>query len=1098
MSDFGQRLAALSPEKRALFRQRLRDLPSRQAKKLIPRRKSNGAALATPLQEQLWVLDRLYGASPLYSLPFIIRVAERLSLRVLDAAIEEIVRRHETLRTAFRESGGKVWQEVHSPFSPEIDFVDFRRVPEVSREARLRGALEQTTSTPFGLSAFPLVRFSAYCLADASWVIVAVFHHIIADAWSGVIFERELRALLSAYSGGRPSPLPPLEIQYLDYTEWRASPDQKESRQRQLDYWKNALAGAAEPARLPAMHGRGQLSFAGALEYFQIDLTLKRLLKEKYSSYTPFIVLLTVFLILLHHELTQQDIIIGTPIADRRFSQTEPLIGLFLNFLLLRVDVHGDATFHELLHRVRSCVQEALDHQDVTPREALESAGLDRHPSFHTPCHITFGVQQRGGELTPALYEGSSPGNGTSKFDFSMILAEADDGYAGVIEYRTGLFSRELVRGLAESYVTILGSTLQSPDMKISSLSLYPADRRDALLALCRGAEMQVDPPLFCQRFTDWVKRRPDAAAITGEKALTYSELDAASIAMAQALLNVGVAEGDIVAVILERSASWVAAFLAVLRIGAVYMPVDPAYPLGRIDLMLTDSGAVCAIAKDEFHVSALDRIKRIAPLLAPLSTNDISIASLTKTQPAYAIYTSGSTGAPKAALLSHGGLAALAEAQDQVFEPTPSDRVISFSSIGFDASIFELVMALAHGAALHVAGKENLLPGAQLGDTLEETKTTILTAPPSVLSSLTPSLLPALRIIIAAGEACPASLVAKWSHGRRFFNAYGPTECTVWSAVHECVNSEEQPPIGRPIPGMRIYVLNPYDNLCPEGGAGEIVIAGSMVGLGYLNRPHLTASRFSADFLEPQTNERLYRSGDRGRMRSDGSIEFLGRLDRQVKVRGYRVEPEEIERALGALPGIKGAAVIAEPLDSTSEIRLFAYILATGDVNERDIRDALADRVPSFLVPSRFFFVNEFPLTAHGKIDYRELRAKDTMIAIQPGEPLSGKAEEQLGAIWKDILQNNEIFADSDFFLLGGHSLLAGRLLLQIRETFGNELTLQDIFEAPQLRNMADRIQNSQPAEATSNQTIPVTVRARITNTELRARAEPSRKSKP
>ena len=1092
MSDFAQRLAALSPQKRALFRHRLGDLDRAGESTVIPPRRGSGRVLATPFQEELWLSNRLHGGSPVYNLPFFIRLREHVSLEALDSAVTAIVGRHEILRTAFLESEGHVWQEVVAPFSPEVVYIDLRRLAREARADALRHQLEQDAAAPFMQLAPPLLRVTALCVDDADWVIAVTFHHIVADAGSGVVFEQELRTLLKAFSGresGQPAPLP---LQYADYADWLSSADREPARQRSLEYWQTKLSDATAPTRLNvSSEGPANRSLAGALEYFWIRPAIARRVNELSAHGTPFMVLLAVFMVLLHRELGEEDLIIGSPIADRRYRETEPLIGAFLNMVLLRMAVRGALSFREVLLQARQCVLEAMDHQDVTPRQILEQAEPKRRAGFAVPCHITFGVQSNLGQPVPV---GSATGNGTSKFDFSLILTRSGDGYAGVVEYRTGLFEAGTVRRLARSFTTLLEAAGENPDTPVAALPLYEASERQALIARHSGPRDEHTPKSFLEGFREQVALSPAAAALSGETALSYAQLDTASNAVAADLLRRQIRKGDRVAVAVERSGLWVTCFLGVLKAGGVYLPLDPTHPPERIEYLARDSGARFMLAREDLACPSWEGIERVAATIR-LDGGQEKPVRLEPGDAAYAIYTSGSTGSPKAALLSHAGLAHLVRAQSSAFAPGPGDCILSFCSLSFDASLFELILALAHGATVCLSGAEDLLPGPRLNTTLARTATTILTAPPSLLAAVPHSTLPSLRMVIAAGEPCSAALVDRWQPGRRFFNAYGPTECTIWSTVHECSAGEADPPIGKPIRGMSVFILDEYGNLCPAGAAGELAIAGPMVGLGYLHQPDLTAAAFGADPFSQQAGARLYRSGDRGRLRADGTLEFLGRLDRQIKVRGFRVEPGELELALSRIPGISRAAVVAEPTRG-SDAQLIAYVVAAAELEETAIQRALTASVPPFLLPARLHRLADMPHTPNGKTDYKALAAANIAVTSAPSLPLVGEVEEQLADIWREVLRVPDIFADSDFFLLGGHSLLVGRLLVHVSEVFGADLTLKDVFEASQLRRLGVSIQQAMQSQRTAGQSlIPRADRALTTAAALHSsRTSPQR----
>lgn len=1056
-------------------------LPQRSSDVLHRRPPSQSSVPLTFAQERILASERLFPGTPIHNVSLVSHLQRIPDIRVFDRCYEELVRRHEALRTAIEEHDGRNSQRVVAPFSPDLIYIDLRRLPRAQQFEAARREAARDASSPFDLAAPPLARLTAMQLDNEEWLLSIVMHHLISDAWSLDIFDRELRALAEAFSSGRASPLPDLPVHFPDYATWQRERAEAGEFEAQASYWRSRLEGAPWGIAFGDLRAAAGSRPEGAIELFQLDSVVAEALRliaaEMRSS--VYMILLAAYFALLFRRSGQADLIVLSPSADRRLRSLESMLGLLLNTLTLRVRVEEHMTFRALVSQVRTAVLEAYEHQDF-PADRLLRADAATRDSL---ARVTFGLQSIVGREASVAQQSGAVGNGWSKFDLSLLLSEAADGYIAGIEYRTSRFEAAVIRRMATQYSALLRYALSRPDDTISRIPLLSKQELAAALIRSTGPSPALAPLPLPVRVSAIAANSPDAPAIIGPRSATYAELDAASQNLAASLAQLGIGKGARVAVLMAKTPEWIAAFLAILRCGAVYVPIDPEYPLSRIRLILEDSaaallltgpGPVYDLASPDVHVLRVDGVfaQSGVPEAAGMTV------SMNPDDPAYQIYTSGSTGKPKGVQLTHRGLACLAGALTATLHPGPQDCVLAFASPGFDASIFELTAALAHGAALCLETARNLTPGPALLETLERTGATFLTIPPTVLAETPVGFLPKLRILVLAGERCIGSLVDRWrAPHRRIVNAYGPSECTVWATFFDCADAHEaDPPIGRPIPGARVYIVDTFGNLCSDEETGEIWIGGDIVGRGYWKRPELSAERFLPDPFHTDPKARIYRTGDAGRRRSDGQIEFRGRLDRQLKIHGVRIEPDELEVALQRCAGVKQAAVAVRPASMSADV-LVAWVIAEAALAPSDLRKELLDILPRHMVPTRIHVLDAFPMTPNGKIDYQAL-ASGERLPSDAAEPSESEIENRLALLWKEVLGVENVSSDCDFFELGGHSLLLGRLSIRIREIFRADLPAAELFESPLLKQMARKVESAAVLGA-SAETIPRIARA-------------------
>jgi len=862
-------------------------------------------------QQRLWFLNQLTPGSPAYNISLTPRLKGVLDFVAFERSLEEIVRRHEILHTSFALENGQPVQVVAPARPLKVAVQDLRRLSESDREKEALRRMTEEALRPFDLSRGPLLRVLLLQLGAEEHILVLTMHHIVSDGWSVQVMLRELSTLYGAFREGRPSPLPSLSIQYADFAVWQRDWLKDGAVSDQLGYWKKQLLGAAT-LELPTNRARPAVhSFRGGWQALELSRELTEALRQlsQREGATLFMSLVAAFQALLHRYCQQDDISLGTPIANRNRVELEGLIGFFANTLVLRTDLSGDPSFRALLRRVRKVTVDAYKSQDVPFERLVEELQPDRDLSRNPLFQVSLALQSDPlGELVlPGLVVTSVwPQASTTKVDLEVYLFEVFGGIQGWFVYSSDLFDRETIARMVRAFGIILKGIAADPERPISELPLLDDTERQEILVqwnetACEFPEDQCIHHLFELQ----ARSNSEAtAAIFEDQRISYGELNRRANQVAHCLSQRGVGPDVLVGLCVERSLELLVGLLGILKAGGAYVPLDPSYPPERLSFMIDDSNARVLLTQRQAAASLPSHNADVVYLdadwesIAKQSVDNPDVR-ITSRNLAYVIYTSGSTGTPKGALIEHRGLRSVAEAQFRIFNLQPDSRVLQFASLSFDASIFEIVMAIRAGGTLCLARPESLLPGPALAELLRTRAITHVTLPPSALAAIPVEDLPTLRTITVAGEACPAELVAPWAKQRRFFNLYGPTEATIWATFAECFDSSRRPPIGRPIPGTQVYVLDQHRKPVPIGVTGELYIGGMGLARGYHNRPELTAEHFIRNPFSHHLDARLYKTGDRVRYLPDGNLEFLGRLDHQVKVRGFRIELREIEEWL-------------------------------------------------------------------------------------------------------------------------------------------------------------------------------------------------------
>ncbi|MBW8876934.1 MAG: amino acid adenylation domain-containing protein [Acidobacteria bacterium] len=1117
MSDISARLAGLSPRRRELL---LRQLAAKQAPgpaDRIPRQpRDPQEAGRFPLsfsQLREWILEQLSPGTPAYNMPGGARVLGALDLDALRRAVGEIVRRHESLRTTFQPplqaSSGEPVQVVAPEASVasvnmnDLPLLDLSALPPEVREAEAGRLIAVERRLPFDLGRGPLLRFFVLRLGPEDHLAPFSMHHIVSDGWSIGLFFAELVALYEAFSTGLPSPLPELPIQYADFAVWQRERLRGELMAEQVGYWRGQLAGSPPLLPLPTDRPRPPVQrLRGAGEPFALPAELARAARTlaQREGASLFMVLLAAFQALLARWTGEDDVPVGTFTGNRGRAELEKLIGFFINTLVLRTRLEDAPGFDSLVARVRDVTLGAFAHQEVPFEKLLEELRLDRNLS-HTPLFQVLFVLQNfplqavelsGVRLAPL--GGGGPKGGTKEhvnFDLELILAEAGDEVQGVTGYNAELFDAGTIERLNRHLAALLAAAVREPQRPMHELPLLSAPEREQLLVEWSGTAVAsaglaaAPPPPVPLLFAAQAARTPEAVAVEHDGLrTTYRELEARSNRLARFLRRLGVGPEVVVGLAADRSPELVTGLLAVLKAGGAYLPLDPSYPAERLAWMLADSGAPLLLTRrvlaprwPEVRTVLLDgwESEERDDRDGRDSKDDWSEGDVSPGNAAYVLYTSGSTGRPKGVVVEHRSLAAYVLDAAAAYGLAPGERALQFASISFDTSAEEIYPALVTGATL-VLRPESMLDSVPrfLAD-LDRLEITVLNLPTAywhaLAAGLEGSALPqgARRVILGGERALPEAL-AQWrrgtaGHPARLVNTYGPTETTIVATRHELAGSAPDVstiPIGRPIAGARVYVVDRRLQPVPPGVAGELLVGGAGLSRGYLGRPELTAAAFVPDPFGTVPGDRLYRTGDLVRYLSGGVLEFLGRIDGQVKIRGFRVETGEIESALTAHPRVRAAAVALREDDPGSP-RLVAYVVPAGEPGAEppttsELRRFLADRLPEHMMPAAFVILESLPRTGSGKVDRRALPRPEGERPRLEREyvPPASEVEEALVEIWAETLGIARVGVQDNFFELGGHSLLATQVIARLRERLRVDLPLIALFQMPTVEQLA------------------------------------------
>ncbi len=1058
-----------------------------QAPPLVPLPRDGSPLPLSFAQQRLWFIDRLEPGSAAYNMPYALRLRGRFDPAVLERAVTEIVRRHETLRTVFREVDGEPAQVIRDAAPVALPVTDLRGLPAQSREAEALRLASEEGARPFDLAAGPLLRSTLLRIADDDHVLCFTMHHVVSDGWSMEVLVREVSALYGAFGQGEPSPLAELPVQYADYAAWQRSWLGGGVLEEQVGYWKEKLAGAPPLLEVPVDRPRAAgRSPRAASHGFRLSPGLSDGLREisAREGTTLFMTLLAAWQALLGRWSGEEDVVVGTPVAGRTRRETEGLIGFFVNMLPLRADLAGDPTWSELLGRTRETALGAYAHQELPFERLVEELSTERSLAHSALFQTTFAlVVSRGDDDRLVLGDlGLEPfggGGSVARFDLDLVLADAGEALSGAIVYSEALFEDATAARMAEHLEVLLEAMAGDPGQGVRERPLLRGAERARVLEAWNATAVPVPPGCVHERFAEQAARTPGAVALVhGAERLTYAELAALVSRLALRLGGLGVGPEVRVGICLERSPAMIAAVLATLAAGGAYVPIDPVHPAERVAYLLEDSGVQVVVTQS----SLAGRFAAFGGRLALVDGEEAHSGLSARVQAAsarnlaYVIYTSGSTGMPKGVGVEHASLASYAHVVRGFYGITPADRVLQFNSLSFDVSADEIYPTLLAGATLVLRSEEMLGSAARFLDRCAEWGVTVLDLPTSYWHELAAALdagearLPAcVRLVVVGSERMLAERVAQWrrsvGNAAALVNGYGPTEATVAATLGRVDGGKLT--IGAPVGNVKAYVLEPSGVPAPVGVPGELWIGGAGVARGYLGRPELTAERFWPDPFSGEAGGRMYRSGDRVRWLATGELEYLGRTDAQVKVRGFRIEPGEVEAALSGMPGVREATVVAR--EHGDERRLVAYVVAEPGrtVSPADVRTWLRDRLPEYMVPAAVVALESIPLTANLKVDHRALPAPGWRAGGEDArvDPRTG-TEEVLAGIWGEVLRLDRVGVEDSFFDVGGHSLLATRVVSRVRQAFGVELPLRTLFEAPTVARLAEWVEANRPED--------------------------------
>ncbi|HKX31469.1 MAG TPA: amino acid adenylation domain-containing protein [Blastocatellia bacterium] len=1058
----------------------------------VPR---NGRLPLSFAQQRLWFLDQLVPNNPFYNCPGAVRFEGRLDLQVFERVINEILRRHEVLRTRIEVEDGAPWQVIEDWRGQQLSVVDLRSLAAEERAAATQRIAGEESETGFDLRRGPLVRVKVLRLGEEEHAVFFTMHHIVSDGWSMGVLVREVCALYAAMSEGGVSPLPELEIQYADYAVWQRQYLTGGRLNREVEYWKGRLDGAAM-LELPTDYPRpASLNHRGGVERIELGIELSEGLKRlaQREGSTLFMVLMAAFKVMLMRYGGEEDLSVGTAIANRTRSEIEGLIGFFINTLVMRTDLSGNPSFKELLGREREVALGAYAHQEVPFEKLVEEINPERDLSRSPLFQVMLVLQNAGREtleIRGLKIRGIGEEIGDAKFDLTLSLLEGRDRIYGGMGYRTDLYQAETIRRIARHFERLLEEVVRDVNQQIRQIQLLSEAEKSQILEGWNETERVLpETRLVHEMIRERALEKADAIAVKSEQgALSYGELNRQADRLRGSLRRRGVGREEMVGICMGRSAEMVIAMLGVLKAGAAYTPIDGSYPEERIRYILENAG-VKVILTDEVSGRWLEEAGPIAETIKIESlreepdgkSDDPPEVKVEGENLAYVIYTSGSTGRPKGVQVTHRGLANSTVARFHYYSERPSSFLL-MSSFGFDSSVAGIYWSLCQGGTLVLPPEKLERDPRQVARLMTESQTTHVLCLPALYSALLTESgsmrMEALKCVIVAGEACPAEVLERHSArlgGAGLFNEYGPTEGTVWSSVYgDCAKSPRVPvPIGRPISNVQMYILDRELEPVPIGAKGEIYISGGGLARGYLGRPDLTAERFIPNHFGRVEGAKLYRTGDLGRYLPDGNIEFSGRADDQVKIRGYRIELGEIEAVLNEHRAVRQGVVLAVG-DESEGGRLAAYVVGSGNVTEAEIKRDLGTRLPGYMIPETVLMLDQMPLTANGKVDRHKLlllkaagrsRARDYQAPQTP-------AEEILAGIFSEVLRLDRTGRDDNFFEIGGHSLLAIRVISRVREAFGVELGVRSLFEHPTIQALARSIEDE--LRAGSRQSTP------------------------
>jgi amino acid adenylation domain-containing protein len=1039
----------------------------------IPRQPAGAAPSLSFAQQQVWLHAQLAPDTPLYNEVLILERNGPLDPLALERSFSEINRRHEILRTTFPVVGETVVPAVGEPQPMELPVTEVNPFLDGQRTAEVLRIVEKEARQPFDLAKGPLMRARLLCLSKENYVLVVTLHNLVADEWSLNLLARELDALYQAYSAGEPSPLAELPIQYADCARWQRSWFEGDVLDQHISYWRKRLAGIPAVLELPTDRPRPPAQrFRGARESLVLPKRLSESLKElsEREGSSLFVTLLAAFQTLLTRHTGQPDIVVGAIVPGREAAGTENLIGPFAHTVLVRTDMESDPSFRELLGQVRDLARRDFEYQNMPFDRLVSELQPEREPSRNPLFQVLFSltlatsVAQLGWEAADFEVD-----NGAAKVDLQLQLSDRAEGISGHFTYNTDIFDATTISRMADHFQILLHGIAANPDQRLSRLPLLSAGERHQLLVEWNSAPTDY-PRDRCihQLFELQVGRTPNATAVVFEnERLTYSELNRRANQLAHYLRKLGVGPDVLVGILVERSLDMVVGLLGILKAGGAYVPLDPAYPRDRVAFMLEDSEVPVLLTQRHLLGSVPDGHAKVVVLdsdwkeiAREAAGNPVSEAGAKNL--AYVIYTSGSTGKPKGVQLPHGAVVNFLTSMSQKPGMTAEDRLLAVTTLCFDIAGLEIYLPLSVGASFEIVSREVSSDGSRLLAKLAKSNATVMQATPATWRMLLEAGWkgdPRLKIL-CGGEAISRKLADQLLQKvGSLWNMYGPTETTIWSTTGKVEPDQGAVSIGQPIANTQLFILDKVLQPVPIGVAGELHIGGDGLARGYLHRPELTAEKFIPDPFSSNPDARLYKTGDLVRYLPSGDIDFLGRIDHQIKVRGFRIEMGEIEAVLRQHSAVNETVVVVRE-DTPGDQRLVAYFVPVENSgsNTSNLREFLRAKLPEYMVPSAFVALKEMPLTPNGKVNRRALPAPDQTDLAPKAKFAAPKdeIESRLVQIWETVLGVRPIGIRHNFFELGGHSLVAVRLMNRVEQAFGKKLPIATLLQAPTIEQLA------------------------------------------
>ena len=1037
-------------------------------------------------QERLWFLEQLEPGSSAYNICRAARLTGPLNVEVLESSLNEIARRHEVMRTTFQIADGQPVQIIASALQASIKLIELFRLSNAESDTEVGRLIAEEADRPFDLCAGPLLRATLLRLRDDDHILILTTHHIVSDAWSMGIFTRELWTLYDAYANGRPSRLQELSVQYADYAVWQREWLQGEVLESQLSYWRKQLENLPV-LNLPTDRPRpAQQSYLGARQPITLSESLTAAVNElsKSEGVTEFMTLLAVFYVLIYRYSGQEDVVVGSPIANRNRTEIEGLIGFFVNTIILRADFSGTPTFKEFLLRVRDVCLDAYAHQDLPFERLVQELQPERDVSRNPLFQVMFVLQNAPRPLAKVSdlhFRQMEIQHARSQFDLSLFLRERDGKVIGFFEYSTDLFGCATIERMAGHFQMLLEGIVADPDQSISTIPLITEAERHQLLVEFNDTAAEY-PKNSCiqELFEEQVERTPDATAVRFEgRQLTYGEMNARANQLASYLQRLGVGPEKRVGICVERSLEMVVGLLGILKAGGAYVPLDPLYPRERLEFMLNDA-QISVLLTQKPLVRQLPRTETLAVCLDDWTVFDQEnqenpTRETEADSAAYIIYTSGSTGAPKGVVGLHRGAVNRFAWMWSTYPFEANEISCIKTSLSFVDSVWEVFGPLLNGTPSTIIPDQVAKDPQLLIQTLADNHVTRIVLVPSLLKAILdvdPNLqshLPDLKLWTSSGEPLSRELAERFRQclpNSKLLNLYGSSEVSADATCYETRETESSGSvsIGRPIHNTQIYLLDSHLQPVPIGISGEICVGGAGLARGYLNRPELTTERFIPNAFSDEPRSRLYRTGDLARYLANGNIEFLGRVDNQVKIRGYRVEPAEVEAVLNQHPAVQESVVVAHEGTSSAERYLVAYVVSTDQPkpSANQLRGFLKDKLPEFMVPSVFVLLETLPLMPNGKVDRGALPLPETArlelenVFVGPRT----EAEQLVAQVWREVLKVEKIGVHDNFFELGGHSLTATQVIARLRDAFRAEVPLRFLFETPTVADLTHKIE--------------------------------------